>query len=336
MRLRLAPGPRQVELDYTGLSFVSPRNVAFKYRLAGLDRDWVEAGARRTAYYSRLPPGDYRFEVMACNNDGVWNEAGASLAITVLPHFWETGWFLLVSLAGFTASVGGAAWSAARRRDRRRIEGLKRCHALEQERSRIARDIHDELGSNLTRIAWLSELAGADKTLPDQVEVHSRKIGGYARQMVRSLDEIVWAVNPCNDTLQSLAQYLTHLAHEYLGPTSVNCRLEIPADLPAVALPSEMRHDLFLAAKEAIHNILKHAAAREARIRLAVADGVLTLVVEDNGRGFDPAAPSPSRPGHGLANLRQRMENLGGQFQCESAPGHGTRLTFTLKLPDGA
>jgi signal transduction histidine kinase len=254
----------------------------------------------------------------------------------VLPHFWQTGWFLLVSLAGFTAGVGGAGWAAARQRSRRRIQRLEQVNAWERERSRIARDIHDELGSNLTRIAWLSELAGADKTLPDRVEVHSRKIGGYARQMVQSLDEIVWAVNPANDTLQSLAQYLTHLAHEHLDPTSINCRLEIPPNLPAVALPSEVRHDLFLAAKEALHNILKHAEANEARIRLAVADGKLSLVVEDNGRGFDPAAPSPSRPGHGLGNLRQRLEHLGGQFLCESAPGRGTRLTFTVKVPDGA
>ncbi len=331
--LRLPPGAGQIDLEYTGLSFMASRNVAFKYRLDGLDQTWVEAGSRRVAYYSHLPPGGYRFKVMACSNDGVWNEEGKTLAITVLPYFWQTAWFLWLSLAGFAAGVGGVTWFVARQRDRRRIERMERLHALERERSRIARDIHDDLGSNLTRIAWLSELARADKTLPDKVEIHSRKIGGYARQMVTSLDEIVWAVNPCNDTLQNLAQYLTHMAHESLGPTSVSCRLEIPSNLPVAVLPAEIRHDLFLAAKEALHNILKHAAASEARIRLALADGVLTLAIEDDGRGFDPAAPSSGR--HGLRNLRQRIENLGGRFQCESAAGCGTRLTFTLKLPDG-
>ncbi|MCX6872320.1 MAG: triple tyrosine motif-containing protein [Verrucomicrobia bacterium] len=335
-RLRLPPGADQIELEYTGLSFVASRNLAFKYRLEGLDQKWVEAGSRRVAYYSHLPPGDYRFKVMACSNDGVWNEEGASLAITVLPHVWQTTWFRLLGIATGMAGLIGTGWGIARRRARRRIARLKRLHALDRERSRIARDIHDDLGSNLTRIAWLSELARADKDLPDKVDGHSRKIGDYARQMVTSLDEIVWAVNPRNDTLQSLAQYLTHMAHEYLGPTSVSCRLEIPSDLPAAVLPAEIRHDLFLASKEALHNILKHAAASEARIRLALADGVLTLVVEDDGRGFDLAAPSSGRPGHGLRNLRQRIENLGGRFQCESAAGCGTRLTFTLKLPDGA
>ena len=334
--LRLPPGVGQIELEYTGLSFLASRNVAFKYRLEGLDEKWVEAGTRRVAYYNHLPPGDYRFKVMACNHDGVWNEEGKSLAITALPHFWQTKWFkLLAIIMGITGLVG-IGWGIARRRTRRRIARLEQLRAIDQERTRIARDIHDDLGSNLTRIAWLSDLVLADKILPDKVDDHSRKIGGYARQMVTSLDEIVWAVNPRNDTLQSLAQYITHMAYEYLSSTSVNCRLEIPSDLPAAVLPAEIRHDFFLAAKEALHNIIKHASAREARIRLALADGVLTLVIEDDGRGFDVAAPSSGRPGHGLRNLRQRIENHGGRFQCESTAGGGTRLTFTLKLPERA
>ena len=332
--LQIGPGHRRYEFRYTGLSFSAPEGVRFRTRLEGLDQEWTEAGTSRVASYSRLPPGRYTFKVRACNRDGVWNQTGASLAFTVMPFFWQTGWFLWVSFGGFATVVGGAAWFVARRRDQRRIERLERITALEQERSRIARDIHDDLGANLTRIAWLSELADTDKAMPDRVEAHSRKISGYARQMVRSLDEIVWAVNPRNDTLQSLAQYLTYHAHEYFDPTAVNCRLEIPSDLPAMSLPSETRHDLFLALKEALNNVLKHAAASEARIRLSIVDTVLTLAVEDNGRGFDPAALPPGRPGHGLENLRQRIEGLGGQFQCESAPGRGTRLTFTLKLPD--
>ena len=204
------------------------------------------------------------------------------------PFFWQTGWFPWLSLAVFAASVGGSAWFVARRRDQRRIEQLERISALERDRSRIARDIHDDLGANLTRIAWLGELAEADKAMPGKVEVHSRKISNHARQMLRSLDEIVWAVSPRNDTLQSLAQYLTYHAHEYFDPTSVNCRLEIPSDLPAIPLPSETRHDLFLVVKEALHNVLRHAAASEARVRLSVADAVLTLVVEDNGGASIP------------------------------------------------
>ncbi|MEI7898986.1 MAG: two-component regulator propeller domain-containing protein [bacterium] len=334
VHLRLAPGRRQVEFAFTALGFNMPEALGFRYRLQGFDTEWNEAGTRRSATYSQLPPGHYRFEVTACSSDGLWNKTGAALELTAEPFWWETSWFFLASLTGFAACVGGVTWAAVRLRNRRRIEKMERLHALDQERSRIARDIHDELGSYLTRIAWLSELAGTDKELPDQVEIHSGKIGGYARQMVRSLDEIVWAVNPRNDTLQSLAQYLTYMAHEYLSPTSVNCRLDIQPDLPEVSLSSATRRDLLLIAKEALHNILKHAAAGEARIGLSVTDGVLTLAVEDNGRGFDPAVPLSGRAGHGLENLRQRIVNLGGGFRCDSAPGQGTRLTFTLKLPE--
>jgi signal transduction histidine kinase/streptogramin lyase len=334
--LLIGPGHRRYEFRYTGLSFSAPEGVRFRTRLAGLDPEWTEPGEGRVASYSRLSPGRYTFEVRACNRDAVWNQAGASLAFTVLPFFWQTGWFRWLCLAGFALAVGGSAWFVARRRDQRRIERLERLNVLERERSRIARDIHDDLGANLTRIAWLSDLVDADKAMPDLVEGHSRKIGGYASQMVRSLDEIVWAVNPRNDTLQSLAQYFTHHAHEYFDPTSVNCRLEIQQDLPAMPIPSEIRHDLFLALKEALHNIHKHAAATEACVRLTVTNAALTLVVEDNGRGFDPAARPAGRAGHGLENLRQRIQSLGGQFRCESGPGRGTRLTFAVKLPDPA
>jgi len=335
-RLRIGPGHRRCDFHYTGLSFSAPEGVRFRTRLEGLDHEWTEAGEARVASFNLLQPGNYTFEVRACNRDGVWNQTGASFAFTVRPFFWQTGWFLWLSFAGFAAGVGGAAWSFALRRGQRRIERLERLNTLERERSRIARDIHDDLGANLTRIAWLGELANADKAIPEKVEIHASKISGYARQMVRSLDEIVWAVNPGNDTLQSLAEYLTFHAHEYFAPTSVNCRLEIPPDLPPISLPSETRHDLFIAVKEALHNVLKHSAASQAGIYLSVADAVLTLVVEDNGRGFDPAALPPGRPGHGLENLRQRIQGLGGQFQCDSAPGRGARLTFTLKLPDTA
>jgi len=291
---------------------------------------------RRNSLYAQVPPGHYRFEVTACNSDGIWNKTGAALDLTAEPFWWETAWFHVAGPLAAAGLLGGAILLGLHRRHRRQIERLELLQATERERARIAQDLHDDLGAGLTRIAWLSELTDTDKTLPDKVEIHARKIGGDARQMVRSLDEIVWAVNPRNDTLQSLAQYLTHLAHEYLGPTPVNYRLDIPSDLPAVALSSEIRHDLCLATKEALHNTLKHAAASEACIHLSVAVGVLTLVFEDNGRGFDPAALPPGRAGHGLANLRQRLENLGGRFQCASAPGHGTRLTFTLILPDPA
>ena len=331
-KMRLQSGVRRIEFHYTLPNFQVPERLRFRYRLAGYDPDWVEAQQRRVAYYGQLPPGLYRFQVMAGGPDGGWREAGAGLRVEVVPRFWERRLVQVLAGALLVGGFLGVARIRASAKLRRRLQQLEAQQALENERRRIAEDIHDDLGSSLTRIAWLGELAAADKAAPAKVEAHTRKIAHHARQMVKSMDEIVWAVNPRNDTLHSLVQYVTYHANETCEPTPLNCRLEVPPDLPPLALSSDARHDLFLAVKEGLNNTLKHAAATEARIRFAAVDSVLTVVVEDNGRGFDPLLQRPGRQGHGLPNLRRRIEGLGGTFCCDSAPGRGTRLSFVVKL----
>jgi signal transduction histidine kinase/ligand-binding sensor domain-containing protein len=337
MRLCLAPGPRQVALDYTALSFVSPRNVAFKYRLAGLEHDWVEAGTRRTAYYSRLPPGDYRFEVMACNNDGVWSEGGASLALTVLPHFWQTWWFIVPAVLTALGAAVGTARQVERRRGRRKLEALERQQALERERTRIARDIHDELGTSLTRIIMLSQPED-EGGAPAQAEVS--KIHETARDLTRTMDEVVWAVNPRQDTLEGLVSYVSLFAQEYLAAANLGCRLELPDRLPPLPLSAEARHNVFLAVKEAIHNAVRHARAREIRIALRIGARAFTLEVTDDGIGFDPDAAAVAqtgqptrRKGQGLRNIRERLSALGGRCEINSLLHKGTTVRFIVPLP---
>ena len=329
--LVLPAGTSQLEFRFTALSFSAPEKVRFKYRLEGLETDWVDGGARRTANYSFLAPGRYRFRVTACNNDGVWNETGALLALVIQPYFWQTGWFQSGLLAGVVASAAGIARHFSRRQLQQKLERVEREGAVERERARIAKDIHDDLGSSLTRIALLSELTSADKERPAEIEAHAKKIATSARETVRSLDEIVWAVNPHNDTLNGLAVYLTHFADEFFGGTPVSCRLELPSDLPHRALASELRHNLFLAVKEASHNILKHAMATEAWIGMRVEDSTLTVHVADNGCGFEPTQPRP-RVGNGLINMERRLQAVGGVCRVTSAPGKGTTVRFTLPL----
>ncbi len=328
---QIPPGMYRCEFQYTGLSLAAPEAVQFKHRLEGLEREWIVAGASRAATYSRLPPGDYRFLVTAANRDGIWSQAEAVLPFRVLPAFWQTGWFKFGWVATGMASLVATGWLLARHRARRRLADMTRAHALERERTRIAKDIHDDLGSGLTHIAWLSELAVADSVLPDKVQTHTRKIAEQARHLVESLDETVWAVSPENDTLESLVQYVTGYANERLQPLKINCRIEAPADLWRVALSAEARHDLYLAAKEALNNLVKHAAAKNVRIAVVLQNESLVVSVEDDGRGFDlTKVPAPG--GHGLANLRSRLKQCRGEFVCDTAPGHGTRLTFRLPL----
>lgn len=321
------PGRGDLEFHYTAVSFQPPERIRFRYKLEGVDSDWIEAGTRRVAYYNNLGPGRYCFRVTACNSDGVWNDAGASASIILLPHFWQKWWFRLLAVTAVTGLVAGTARQVTRRRMQRKLELLEQRHAIEKERLRIAQDIHDDLGGSLTQIALLGELALGN---PNQAARHLAKITNSARLNVRALDEIVWAVHPGNDTLNSLVLYLWQFADEFFGPTGIRCRVEAPPNIPAQVLSSDLRHNIFLAVKEAFNNILKHAGAMEVRLRFAVNGDRLAIVIEDNGRGFQPAAVNGS--GHGLANMRGRVGESGGTFALTSEPGRGARIEFVLHL----
>ncbi len=339
--LRLPPGSVLLELEYAGLSFVAPRNVAFRYRLHGLDRDWVEAGPRRVAYYNHLPPGNYRFQVIACNNDGVWNQEGASLQLAVLPHFWQTWWFRTLEVLMVMGIVGGVARLVERRRVHRHLEILMRHQAVERERGRIAKDLHDDLGARLSEIALIGELGQQAETPPERIRDDLRDIAGKARSLTRSLAEIVWAVSPQHDTFENFVSYTCNFAEVYLRLARIRFRLDIPVNLPDYPLTAHVRHHLFLIFKEAVHNIVKHAAASEVWIRVAIGGTSFSMSIEDNGKGFSVDAPATGGgtghgpPGHGMSNMRERAGEIGARVEWRSQPGHGTtvRLEMDFQQP---
>ena len=328
--LRVPAGSGQIELRYTGLSFSAPQRVRFRYRLEKVDSEWVNAGGRRSAYYSHLAPGKYRFQVIACNNDGVWNERGAEVILAVLPHYWQTWWFVPGCWLGGICLVGTAVITTLRRRHRRRIEALERARLVERERGRIARDLHDDLGSGLTDIGTTSALGQHPSVSLDEAREYFGEISQRSNDMVMALDEIVWAVNPKNDDLASLATYFSQFAEHFVRLTPMRCRFEIPEKLPRLPLNAEQRHSLFLAFKEALQNAVKHAAATSLRVSITVASGTLTIILEDDGRGF--GAGEPKAGADGLRNMRERLEQLGGRCEIVSAPGHGTRVIFRVPV----
>jgi signal transduction histidine kinase len=209
---------------------------------------------------------------------------------------------------------------------------LLRALELERLRTRIATDLHDELGTRLTRIGLVTELAERETGSSHPARTHLVEISGMTRELVRTMDEIVWAVNPRNDTLDDLANYVFHFAQEFFRDTPVRCRLDVPTDLPPLRLTPELRHNLFLAVKEAANNLLKHAQAQNALVRFQFdqSRGLLTLEVTDDGAGFDPSATGSQ--GNGLRNMRQRMESIGGRMDCQSERGKGTRVLFQVQL----
>jgi signal transduction histidine kinase/ligand-binding sensor domain-containing protein len=331
--LTLAPGKHRLEFHYTGLSFTAPERVRFRYRLENLDSEWVEAETRRAAYYPYVPPGEYVFRVTACNSEGVWNPTGAAVRLMVRPQLWQTWWFVGLATLGLLGSVGGAARLVEKRKLHRRLQDLEQERTLERERARIAQDLHDDLGASLTRVSLLSDLLRADKENPSQVETHAVKISQSARQTVRALEEIVWALRPGSDSVQSLIEYIAHFANELFESDQARCRLDLQRDLPERSLPPDMRHNLFLIVKEALTNALKHAGATEVRVQARATADTLELQVQDNGRGFQfPTAPA--RPGkrQGLGNMRARAETLGATLDIKSELGKGTEVRLLVRF----
>jgi signal transduction histidine kinase len=306
--------------------------VQFKYRLEGHETAWTEAGNTRVAYYNKVPPGNYRFHVIAGNEDGVWNETGGVLDVTVQPQFWQTWWFRTAASLCLVGIVVAVVRYLSTQKLRRRLQLLEQQEALEKERFRIARDLHDQLGANLTQVALLSEMAEADKHSPAEIESHAQQISQAARETTRSLDEIVWAVNPSNDTLEGLVNYVCKYAQEYLALAGLRYRAEVPAQLPVVNIPPEVRHNVFLAFKEAVNNVVKHAQASEVRVRLQLQPGNFALSIEDNGRGMGGLDASAVQTRNGLRNMKKRMDDIGGRFEVGAASERGIIVRLTVPV----
>ncbi|HEU5396691.1 MAG TPA: histidine kinase, partial [Verrucomicrobiae bacterium] len=330
----IPPGREQLEINFTALNFSAPRAVHFKYRLENLEEGrtgaWTD-GDTRTASYPDLAHGHYRFDVIAGNEDGVWNEQGGVLAITVEPEFWQTLWFRALAVLILFALVTGIVRYLSVQKLQRELQRHKQQEALERERARIARDLHDQLGANLTQVALLGEMAEADKDSPDEIESHARQISQTARETTHSLDEIVWAINPSNDTLDGLANYACKYAQEYFALADIRYRVDAPTGLPSIAIPPDVRHNVFLAFKEAVNNVVKHAHADETWIRVRLTPAEFVLEIEDNGRGVADLAGKEHRSG--LRNMRKRMADIHGSFSIARNAAGGTTVKLAIPVP---
>jgi ligand-binding sensor domain-containing protein/signal transduction histidine kinase len=329
-------GKDLLEIRYTGLNLDDPQQVRFRYRMEGYESKWIEAGKRRAVQYTKLPPGDYHFQVAARNEDGTWNAAVAGLAVTVLPAFWQQSWFRAGLIVAVLGVISAFVYFISTQRLQRQLADYRQQQALEKDRARIARDIHDQVGASLTQLSLLGEMVESDKDDPGEVAACAGQITQTARETARALDEIVWTVNPSNDTLEGLINYVCNHAQEYLAVAGLRFRLEVPAQLPAAEISPEARHNIFLAAKESITNLVKHAQASEACIRLRLETASITLEIEDNGRGpaghTGPAAQTRS----GMRNMRKRMADIGGKFEIGPAANGGTIIRLTAPIRPAA
>lgn len=323
--LRLPPGTgRVLEFRFTAPVFVAPEKATFRYRLRGAGDAWIDAGMRREAYFTRLRPGDYSFEVLAANHRGVGSEQPARFAFLIQPFFHETWWFYAgCGLIGSGLIAGVVLW---RIRELRRFHRLEQQSAIAAERERLAKDLHDGLGADLTRLILLANLVSEESGSGENV----KKLSRSSREASRALKEMIWIANPTDGTVDGLVSQICQTAEDFLGDARILCRLDIAPDLPEWPLTLEQRRNLLLVAREAMNNIVKHAAAVEVCVRARGENGVLHLAIEDNGHGFDPALARPD--GLGLASMRRRIEKLAGLFELESRAGAGTKIRIQLKL----
>jgi signal transduction histidine kinase len=318
-----------LQIAYTSPSFCTPQKVQFKYRLYGHDRDWIEAKGNRMAHYTNLRPGNYRFQAIARGAEGVWNYAGATIAFHLAPRWYET-WMVFVGcgslLIGFAAAVQHYRLGISRR-----LHRLEQERAIALERARIAQDMHDDLGSSLTRIKLLSEVTQLTHAEVPGLPEKLNQISKTTFEAIRGMDEIVWAINPRRNNLEDLAGYFGSYAEDFLRSSNIRCHFHMPPEFPKVGLSAEQRHTLFLVFKEVLHNVVKHARATEVWVAILSKNRSLHLEVRDNGRGIPALTGNSLR--NGFANIQQRLGALGGTFHLKPAPEGGTEFSCEIQLP---
>lgn len=341
--IQLTPANEELDIHFTSLDFSAPKGLQFgarfRYRLEepaamAQPKGWTDIGTERVAHFSKLQPGAYTFHVEACNEDGVWNERGAAVGVTVQPPFWRRPGFIAAGILMLAGVSAGTIYLISTAKLRRQLRIAQQKEMVERERARIARDLHDQLGANLTQITLLGEMAEADKDQPGEIEEHAQQICATARDTTRSLDEIVWAVNPSNDTLESLANYACKYAQDYFAMAGVRYRSELPPGLPPAPILPEVRHNVFLAFKEAVNNVVKHARATEAHVKLELEPQRFVLSVTDNGRGLGDISEKKLR--NGLKNMRRRLADVHGEFEILPGATCGTVVKLTVPIQNGA
>lgn len=316
--------------EFVALNYTSPGKNQYAYKLEGFDKDWIYCGTRRYASYTNLDGGTYVFKVKGSNNDGVWNEVGTSIAVIITPPFWKTWWFQTIFLVTIAVSIGGTIRYIENTKLRRRLRALEQGQALERERLRISRDMHDEVGANLTKISVLSELAMRKSEKTDGATKELLKISQTAREVIDNIGAILWAINPRNDRLDNLAGYIREFASEYFEMTPVKCRFDFPEQVLTHPLSAEVRRNIFLVIKESINNVVEHSGATLVEFNCKVSDREVEFSIHDNGRGF--IMEGHSRHRNGLLNMKKRIEDIGGNFQIESQVGRGTKIRLMVPL----
>jgi ligand-binding sensor domain-containing protein/signal transduction histidine kinase len=333
----LGANQKNIQIDFSGLSLTAAESLRYQYKLEGAFSQWGAPSSERAVAYPNLAPGSYRFLVRAVSQDGTMSEWPAAVSFAILPPVWQRWWFRSIALIVIAIPIFAIVRSrrqrirAARDAEEALQRGREeRLAELERVRTRIATDLHDDIGSTLSQIYLLSEvarqrLAAGDETVAEPLAL----ISDASHEVVDSMSDIVWAINPNRDHLRDLVHRMRRFASDIFSSCDIAFRFSAPDAESDVRLGADVRREVFLIFKESVNNLVKHSGCTEARIEFQMASQSILLVVSDNGKGFDPCKCTE---GHGLMSLRERSKSIGGQLDLVSTIGAGTTVTLRMDL----
>lgn len=316
-RLHLKYNQNFFSVDFAALSYDDATANSYMYQLVGIDKDWVKAGNNRTATYTNISPGTYVFHVKGSNNHGIWNEQGASLDIIITPPWWQTWWFYTLCIITIVSALYALY--------QYRINQIKKVFTI---RSKIARDLHDDIGSTLSSISLMSQLAKTGTNDRNKEASLFETISSASKEAMELMSVIVWSVNPNNDKLSNILVRMREYASDTLEACNIEVAIELDEEARDLTISMEKRKDFFLIFKEAVNNMAKYSGAQKGCIRLSREHGRLIMSISDNGQGFDA---EKIRSGNGLLNMQERARSIGGTLTITTEKGKGT--TVRLELP---
>ncbi|MGE5497006.1 MAG: triple tyrosine motif-containing protein, partial [Syntrophothermus sp.] len=315
--IRLNYNQSVFSFEFAALHYSNPSENQYAYKLEGFDKNWNYSKNRRFASYTNLDPGTYTFRVIGSNNDGVWNKTGASVRIIIAPPYWKTWWFISLCFLLLICII----WLIFAIRMRHLL-------AIERLRLKISADLHDDIGTRLTEISMLSDIASSMDTQRESTEIKEtvKKVGSIARNLIDNMSDIIWLINPKKDSLNELFLKLRDSYEEILSYSQILLHINNAEFLEQIKLPIEYRKHLYLIFKEALNNALKYSNCTEISINTQVNGKILDITLYDNGIGFETDRQSS---GNGLGNMKARAEQIKGTLRIQSKPGEGTMIKFT-------
>ncbi len=319
---------QRLVIDFVAVTFKNPEEVKYQYRLNGNSGKWTET-KNNLVEFSSLSPGKYIFELTAKKIDSDWSKP-IQLSLVITPPFWKTLWFELLIANFCILSLYWIIRNVTTHKLRQQLVLAKQKQAIEAERNRIASDMHDDLGSDLSKITIVSEVIKESEKLNVEISSNLNKISRYAIDLREKMDDIIWALNPTHDTLGDLISYVHQYTLNYFEGSNITCTVTLPEIIPETPVSATMRRNIFLIVKESLHNIYKHAHASHAHIKIKIANSELAIFIEDNGEGFEENQLSYG--GNGLNNIRKRTMETGGKLGIISSKGHGCTVQFSCSL----